>query len=296
MEPIENENSIPNSKKIMAPSSLKNNKFKGLTSEQIIKKYENVLFSREKQFYELSNEITKLTQKIQNLMKKKEKSKYNNDLLKDIFSQKQQILKQELSNKEIVFMKLTDLEHKYDDLQNKIDYIINKQNALADSTQKEKEKMIQDKEEGKKLIDKEYNNEMKEENTINTINISQNELNKENNIEDEKKDIEEEIKEENNNNNINININDDNSNELINKENKPNINLIDMNENIIENKKENEIKKSENQDKKENSFSLARERLNKLKREKNEKIKKLNLFDLVNQNQTNENNNENNNS
>ena len=294
MEPIENENSIPNSKKIMAPSSLKNNKFKGLTSEQIIKKYENVLFSREKQFYELSNEITKLTQKIQNLMKKKEKSKYNNDLLKDIFSQKQQILKQELSNKEIVFMKLTDLEHKYDDLQNKIDYIINKQNALADSTQKEKEKMIQDKEEGKKLIDKEYNNEMKEENTINTINISQNELNKENNIEDEKKDIEEEIKEENNNNNINININDDNSNELINKENKPNINLIDMNENIIENKKENEIKKSENQDKKENSFSLARERLNKLKREKNEKIKKLNLFDLVNQ--TNENNNENNNS
>ena len=289
METIENENSIPNSKKIMAPSSLKNNKFKGLTAEQIIKKYENVLFSREKQFYELSNEITKLTQKIQNLMKKKEKSKYNNDILKDIFSQKQQILKQELSNKEIVFMKLTDLEHKYDDLQIKIDDIINKQNALADSTQKEKEKMIQDKEEGKKLIDKEYNNEIKEENTINTINISENELNKENNIEDEKKDIEE-TKEENNN----ININDDNSNELINKENKPNINLIDMNENIIENKKENEIKKSENQDKKENSFSLARERLNKLKREKNEKIKKLNLFDLVNQ--TNESNNENNNS
>ena len=292
MEPIENENSIPNSKKIMAPSSLKNNKFKGLTSEQIIKKYENVLFSREKQFYELSNEITKLTQKIQNLMKKKEKSKYNNDILKDIFSQKQQILKQELSNKEIVFMKLTDLEHKYDDLQNKIDYIINKQNALADSTQKEKEKMIQDKEEGKKLIDIEFNNEVKEENIINTNNISENELIKDNNVEDDKKNIEE-TKEEINNI---ININDDNSNKLINEENKPDINLINMNENIIEDKKENEIKKSENQDKKENSFSLARERLNKLKREKNEKIKKLNLFDLVNQNQTNENNNENNNS
>ena len=292
METIENENSIPNSKKIMAPSSLKNNKFKGLTSEQIIKKYENVLFSREKQFYELSNEITKLTQKIQNLMKKKEKSKYNNDILKDIFSQKQQILKQELSNKEIVFMKLTDLEHKYDDLQIKIDDIINKQNALADSTQKEKEKMIQDKEEGKKLIDIEFNNEVKEENIISTNNISENELIKDNNIEDEKKYIEE-TKEENNNI---ININDDNSNKLINEENKPDINLINMNENIIEDKKENEIKKSENKDKKENSFSLARERLNKLKREKNEKIKKLNLFDLVNQNQTNENNNENNNS
>ena len=290
MEPIENENSIPNSKKIMAPSSLKNNKFKGLTAEQIIKKYENVLFSREKQFYELSNEITKLTQKIQNLMKKKEKSKYNNDILKEIFSQKQQMLKQELSNKEIVFMKLTDLEHKYDDLQIKIDDIINKQNALADSTQKEKEKMIQDKEEGKKLIDIEFNNEVKEENIINTNNISENELIKDNNIEDEKKDIEE-TKEEINNI---ININDDNSKKLINEENKPDINLINMNENIIEDKKENEIKKSENKDKKENSFSLARERLNKLKREKNEKIKKLNLFDLVNQ--TNENNNENNNS
>ena len=290
MEPIENENSIPNSKKIMAPSSLKNNKFKGLTSEQIIKKYENVLFSREKQFYELSNEITKLTQKIQNLMKKKEKSKYNNDILKEIFSQKQQMLKQELSNKEIVFMKLTDLEHKYDDLQIKIDDIINKQNALADSTQKEKEKMIQDKEEGKKLIDIEFNNEVKEENIINTNNISENELIKDNNIEDEKKDIEE-TKEEINNI---ININDDNSKKLINEENKPDINLINMKENIIEDKKENEIKKSENKDKKENSFSLARERLNKLKREKNEKIKKLNLFDLVNQ--TNENNNENNNS
>ena len=290
MEPIQNENSIPNSKKIMAPSSLKNNKFKGLTAEQIIKKYENVLFSREKQFYELSNEITKLTQKIQNLMKKKEKSKYNNDILKEIFSQKQQMLKQELSNKEIVFMKLTDLEHKYDDLQIKIDDIINKQNALADSTQKEKEKMIQDKEEGKKLIDIEFNNEVKEENIISTNNILENELIKDNNVEDDKKNIEE-TKEEINNI---ININDDNSNKLINEENKPDINLINMNENIIEDKKENEIKKSENKDKKENSFSLARERLNKLKREKNEKIKKLNLFDLVNQ--TNENNNENNNS
>ena len=50
------------SKKENIQSSLKSIKLKGLTSEQIIKKYESVLFSREKQFYELSNEITKLTQ------------------------------------------------------------------------------------------------------------------------------------------------------------------------------------------------------------------------------------------
>ena len=146
MEANENDNSKSNKKNIPI-SSLKNNKFKNLTAEQIIKKYEDVLFSREKQFYELSNEIGKLTQKIQFLVQKKEKSKYNNNILNDIFSKKQQLLKQELSNKEIVFMKLTDLEHKYDDLQNKIDDIINKQNALAESSMREKEKSNQDREE-----------------------------------------------------------------------------------------------------------------------------------------------------
>ena len=38
-------------------SSLKNDKFKGLTSEQIIKKYEDVINSREKQYHELSKEF-----------------------------------------------------------------------------------------------------------------------------------------------------------------------------------------------------------------------------------------------
>ena len=124
------------SKKENIQSSLKSIKLKGLTSEQIIKKYESVLFSREKQFYELSNEITKLTQTIQNLVEKKNKSKYNNTKLKEILENNEKILKQELSNKEIGFMKLTDLEHKYDELQNKIDDIINKQNALAESKEK----------------------------------------------------------------------------------------------------------------------------------------------------------------
>ena len=115
MEQNENENSTEKSKRITTPSSLKNNKFEGLTAEQIINKYENVLFSREKQFYELSQEVGKLTQKIQILAQKKEKSKYNNDMLKDIYTKNEQLLKQELSNKEIAFMKLTDLKRKYDD-------------------------------------------------------------------------------------------------------------------------------------------------------------------------------------
>ena len=132
----EKETEKSNSKKVNKQSTLKNINLNGLTSEQIIKKYESVLFSREKQFYELSNEITKLTQTIQKLVEKKNKSKYNNDKLKEILENNEKILKQELSNKEIGFMKLTDLEHKYDDLQNKIDDIINKQNALAESKEK----------------------------------------------------------------------------------------------------------------------------------------------------------------
>ena len=57
-------------KQDISPSSLKNSKINELTSEEIIKKYEKVLFSREKQFNELSNEITKLTQTIQKLVKR----------------------------------------------------------------------------------------------------------------------------------------------------------------------------------------------------------------------------------
>ena len=127
-----NEN-INNSKKEIFNSSLKNDKFKGLTSEQIIRKYEDVLNSREKQFYDLSKERGKLSQKIQLLKEKRDKSQKNNDKLKEVLSKYDLILKQELRNKEFDFMKLTNLENKYDDLQNKIDYVINKQNAIFES-------------------------------------------------------------------------------------------------------------------------------------------------------------------
>ena len=46
-------------------SSLKNIKFDELTAEQIIKKYEEVLNSREKQLFELSSEVGKVTQKLE---------------------------------------------------------------------------------------------------------------------------------------------------------------------------------------------------------------------------------------
>ena len=278
---MENDNSSENIKKATAPSSLKNNKFEGLTAEQIIKKYENVLFSREKQFFELSQEIGKLTQKVQNLVQRKEKSKYNNDILKDIYSKNEQRLKQELTNKEIVFMKLTLIEHKHDDLQNKIDDIIFKQNALADSTQKEKERMNQDKEEGKKLIDKDIFNVIKEENKINN---TEKEINNEIKEEIITEELKKDDKKENQNKNDEITSEENNK-----KNDKENTKKI---ENIKVNKEKSDVNVPE---KNENSFNLARERLNKLKKEKGERIKKLNLSELFASQTNSENDNKNNN-
>ena len=278
---MENDNSSENIKKATAPSSLKNNKFEGLTAEQIIKKYESVLFSREKQFFELSQEIGKLTQKVQNLVQRKEKSKYNNDILKDIYSKNEQRLKQELTNKEIVFMKLTLIEHKHDDLQNKIDDIIFKQNALADSTQKEKERMNQDKEEGKKLIDKDIFNVIKEENKINN---TEKEINNEIKEEIITEDLKKDDKKENQNKNDEITSEENNK-----KNDKGNTKKI---ENIKVNKEKSDVNVPE---KNENSFNLARERLNKLKKEKGERIKKLNLSELFASQTNSENDNKNNN-
>ena len=246
----------------ISSSSLKNDKFKGLTSEDIIKKYEDVLFSREKQIKYMTKEIGKINKTIKSLKEKKEKSKYNNDTLKEALSKDESILKQELSNKEFLFMKLNNLENKYDDLQNKIDYIINRQNALAESFLRKKGKLNQNNEENKKLIDK--NPPLIREKEI--LNQSG----------EEKIILREELKEE----------------KKINNDNKD---IIEFEEKINDNKKEKEIdektEKVDNKNKKakENTFLSARERLNKLKekKEKKEKVQKLNLSEILNQKNNN---------
>ena len=257
---------INNSNKEVLKSSLKNAKFKGLTSEQIIRKYEDVLNSREKQFYDLSKERGKLSQRIQLLEEKREKSKKNNDKLKEVLSKYDLILKQELRNKELEFMKLTNLENKYDDLQNKIDYIINKQNALYESS-KMKNSSNQNSEEIKKLIDKNPPI-IQEENDFKDIN---------NNIKQKEKiNLNENTKEENQ-----IIEKVQNETKLLNEDN-------NINNNVSNKEKENnEIKESnENKNKNENKHISARERLNKLK-EKKGKVQKLNLSEFLNNSNNN---------
>ena len=255
----EKENIISNNfENEISPSSLKKDEFKGLTSGEIIKKYEDVLYSREKQIKYMTKEKGKLDKTIKTLKEKKEKSKYNNDILKEGLSKDESILKQELSNKEFLFMRLNNLENKSDDLQHKIDYIINRQNALADSFLRKKGKINQNNEENKKLIEK--NPPMVKEKHI----ISQ--FNEDKNILREESKREKEINIEDRNKNIleDFNENDNNKKEK------------ELNE---KNKNENSNK---NKDKKENTFISARERLNKLK-EKKEKVQKLNLSEILNQ-------------
>ena len=102
-------------------SSLKNSKFENMTAEQVIKKYEEVLTSRERQIYELSSEIGQINKKLQKLKAKNEVNKEKNVKLKNILQKKETILKQELDNKELMFMQLTKKEKECDEIQKKID-------------------------------------------------------------------------------------------------------------------------------------------------------------------------------
>ena len=109
-------------------SSLKNAKFDNMTAEQVIKKYEEVLSSREKQIFELSSEIGQINQKIQKMRAKYENSKQQSTKLKNILIKKENMLKQELDNKELMFMQLAKKEKECDEIQIKINSFKNNKN------------------------------------------------------------------------------------------------------------------------------------------------------------------------
>ena len=114
-------------------SSLKNSKFENMTAEQVIKKYEEVLTSRERQIYELSSEIGQINKKLQKMRANNEINKEKNIKLKNILQKKESILKQELDNKELMFMQLTKKEKECDEVQQKIsDFKQNKNSTKKD--------------------------------------------------------------------------------------------------------------------------------------------------------------------
>ena len=160
-------------------SSLKNAKFENLTAEQVIKKYEEVLNSREKQIYELSAEIGQINKKMQKMKAKFENSKEKNIKLKNILQKKEVLLKQELDNKELMFMQLTKKEKECDEIQKKIedlkknkkstqkDEIKSNDNKINNDVEKineKKDEKINNKEDDKKIETKEKDKDKEKDN------------------------------------------------------------------------------------------------------------------------------------
>jgi hypothetical protein len=109
-------------------SSLRFFNFEGMSNEKIIEKYEEVLFHREKQIEDLSHEVGVLNEKLSNvkifeIKKCYEKLKHledDNSMLNNKLLKKDTILTQELTNKEIMFIRLQNLEKENDKLQNQV--------------------------------------------------------------------------------------------------------------------------------------------------------------------------------
>ena len=158
-------------------SSLKNAKFENMTAEQVIKKYEDVLNSREKQVFELSAEIGQINKKLQKMKAKYENSQEKNMKLKNILEKKEALFKQELDNKELMFMQLTKKEKECDEIQQQINDLkqnkkiiknekninneINKENNKIKKEEEKKEKNDKDnKEADLKLLAKEKINQL----------------------------------------------------------------------------------------------------------------------------------------
>ena len=168
-------------------SSLKNINFDELTAEEIIKKYEQFLDSREKQVFELSSMVGQVTQKLETLKPKYEDSKDKNTKLKIILQKKEELLKQELENKEIMFMQLSNKEKEYDEIQQKIkDFKNNKNKSNQKDTDKDDKINNKDEKENKKEDKKDKDD--KEKNKAQTE-VKQQEKDKEKEkFEDKKKD------------------------------------------------------------------------------------------------------------
>lgn len=105
-------------------SSIKKCDFLGMTSNQIVEKYEKVLESRENQLSELSSEVGNMNEKLLSYSELCTKLEEENKSLHLKILKKSQTLKQELNNKEIMFHKLKEKENEFEKLRKKYDKIL----------------------------------------------------------------------------------------------------------------------------------------------------------------------------
>ena len=106
-------------------SSLKNFNFEGMTTEEIINKYESVLSTREKQILDLTVEIGNANSEINKLTDEIEKYDKENEVLLGKINKIEKNISQELSNKEIMSMRLQEKESEVEFLQIQFDALVN---------------------------------------------------------------------------------------------------------------------------------------------------------------------------
>ena len=117
-------------------SSLKTFNFEGMTTEEIINKYEAVLSTREKQVLDLTIEIGNANAEINKLSDEIEKYDKENVILLNKIKKVEKNIKQELSNKEIMFSRLQEKESEVEFLQIQLDALINGTNIQPSEEKK----------------------------------------------------------------------------------------------------------------------------------------------------------------
>ena len=125
-------------------SSLKNFNFEGMTTEEIINKYESVLSTRENQLLSLTIEIGNANSEINKLSDEIEKYDKENEILLNKINKIEKNISQELSNKEIMFMRLQQKESEVEFLQIQLDALIKGTNIKPS----EEKKIVKNEESG----------------------------------------------------------------------------------------------------------------------------------------------------
>ena len=117
-------------------SSLKNYNFEGMTTEEIINKYESVLSTREQQILDLTIEIGNANSQINKLSDEIEAYDKENAILLNKIQKIEKNITQELNNKEIMFMRLQEKESEVEFLQIQLDALINGTNIKPSEDKK----------------------------------------------------------------------------------------------------------------------------------------------------------------
>ena len=209
-------------------SSLKNFNFAGMTTEEIINKYESVLSTRENQLLSLTIEIGNANSEINKLSDEIEKYDKENEILLNKINKIEKNISQELSNKEIMFMRLQQKESEVEFLQIQLDALIKGTNIK----QTEEKKIVKNEEGGFFSSAKNKMKALKEKAMRKIKKIDFSDLINSNSNKNDNKDN----KNDNVNNNINNNINSA-------EENNINNNIEEKNNNEEQNK---ETKEKEN--------------------------------------------------